>query len=226
MATRVISIVNNKGGVGKTLLSYVLLYLFTKMKYKAILIDCDNDQFSSAEFAAMRKGKVKPELEVLNVPTNRVREIVAKLGDYDIIIIEFGKANDDAKELDRVQAMKLAVALADLILMPMQPTPADVKAAPKTISKLPLDGKVPALIVPNRVKTKAQLKVNILDAAHQFKHFSVTKSYIKDRLIYQNTFSLDGRTPFEDEGKEAPKAQEEFLNLFNEIKPCLRLEKR
>lgn len=219
MTNLVIAIVGNKGGIGKTTLSYNLLYCLNKAGVSAVLIDCDNDQYSSADFAQDRKdSKILPTLEVINLPTEKLqKELPALAKKYQVILIEFGKSNDDAREKFRNAALELAIKVADKIIMPLQPTAPDVKTVPKVEAKLPLAAKnVPALIVPNRVKKESQLDV-INGIAPLLKYFKVSKSFLGDRLCYQDSLGFDGRSIFEMKGAQAKKAQQEFQQLFEEI---------
>lgn len=217
----VLAVVGNKGGIGKTLFSYNLLYFLIKfLGIPTVLIDCDTDQYSSAEFSADRKAaNIKPDLPVVNCRTEELEKIILALSKkYRFIIVEFGKANDDKEEKYRVRALELAVKLADKVVMPLQPTPPDVKTVRKVEAKLPLNTiKVPTIIVPNRVKTKSQLENNLLAIAPYFKYFKVSKSFINDRLCYQDAFGLDGRSVFEINGSEPKKAHLELNQLFKEI---------
>lgn len=215
----VIAVVGNKGGIGKTTLSYNLHYLFIKKEISSVLIDCDNDQYSSADFAEDRKDAgIKPDLRVINLPTEELEKELAKLSkEVQVMIIEFGKSNNDKKEKFRNEALELAIKVADIIIMPLQPTAPDVKTVPKVEAKLPLAARnVPAIIVPNRVKKENQLEV-INGILPQLKYFKVSKTFLGDRLCYQDSLGFDGRSVFEIKTKESKKAQKEFNQLFEEL---------
>ena len=215
----ILAIVGNKGGIGKTTLAYNLLYLLTKAEVSAILIDCDNDQYSSADFANDRKkAGIEPVLNVINMPTRDLQKNIVELSKkYEVIIIEFGKATEDKEEKDRNYALELAIKLADKVVMPIQPSPVDAKTISKVEQKLPLSAiKVSTVIVPNRVKSQGQLN-SLLAAAGDLKYFKFTENYLKDRLCYQDSFALGGRSVFEMKGSEPEKAQKEFKQLFEEI---------
>lgn len=219
MSNLVIAIVGNKGGIGKTTVSYNLLYCLKQANVSAVLIDCDNDQYSSADFAQDRKeAGILPTLEVINLPTEKLeKELPILAKKYQVILIEFGKSNDDAREKFRNAALELAIKVADKIIMPLQPTAPDIKTVPKVEAKLPLAAKnVPALIVPNRVKKDSQLEL-IRAISPQLKFFKISKSFLGDRLIYQDSLGFDGKSIFEMKGSQAKKAQAEFQQLFEEI---------
>ena len=219
MSNLVIAIVGNKGGIGKTTVSYNLLFCLKKAGVSAVLVDCDNDQYSSADFAQDRKeAKIEPALEVINLPTDQLeKELPALAKKYQVIVIEFGKSNDDSRERFRNQAMELAIKVADKIIMPLQPTAPDIKTVPKVEAKLPFAAKnVPAFILPNRVKDESQLEL-IHSIKDHLKYFKISKSYLGDRLCYQHSLGLDGRSIFEMKTGGAKKAQEEFQQFFNEV---------
>ncbi|NBV06634.1 MAG: hypothetical protein EBS06_05300 [Proteobacteria bacterium] len=219
MTNFVLAVVGNKGGIGKTTVAYNMLYLLIKNGYSAVLIDCDNDQYSSADFAADRKeAGIFPEMPVVNIPTEELEKELKTLSKkYQVIIIEFGKANDDVKEKYRNLALELAIKVADKIIMPLQPTAPDVKTVPKVEAKLPLSSaRVPAYIVPNRVKKENQLNV-IYGIKDFLTYFKISKTFLGDRMCYQDSLGFDGKSIFELKGKEPLKAQQEFQQLFEEI---------
>lgn len=197
MKNLVIGVIGNKGGIGKTTFSYNLLYLLTTLEIPSILIDCDNDQYSSADFAHDRKSAgLKPDLNVINMASKDLESNILKLSkEYEVIIIEFGKAVDGKEEDDRSNALKLAIKLSDKIVMPIQPSPVDAKTIAKIESKLS-EIDCPAYIVPNRVKSQGQLDA-LLSAKDSLRYFKFTENYLKDLLCYQDSFGLDGRSVFE-----------------------------
>jgi cellulose biosynthesis protein BcsQ len=212
----VLAVVGGKGGLGKTTFSYNFLWLLVKYNIPAVLVDCDNGQNSSAEFAADRKAaNILPEMPVIAMPTEQLSKALPKLAkEFRVIIIEFGKT-DNAESAKR--ALELAIKLADKIVMPLQPTAPDVKTIPSAEENLiRLNSTVPAFIVPNRVKKESQL--NVIYGVRSFlKCFKVTKTYLGDRLCYQDSLGFDGRSIFELNGTEPKKAQHEFIQLFEEI---------
>ena len=220
MQNLVIAIIGDKGGIGKTLIGYNLIYRLLQDEPSAQLIDCDTDQFSSGDFAEDRKlSGLKPELPVVNISTKNLESyLLSSSKKIKVHIIEFGKSfGEDDK--NRSNALELAVKLGDIILSPMQPTPADAKAFGKFEKKLPIEiTKKPAILIPNRVKSAARLQ-SVLDLAPQLKYFKVAESYISDLTCYQDCFGDCGRTIFEIKPKSEQdrKGQKEFEQLYQEI---------
>jgi cellulose biosynthesis protein BcsQ len=220
MENLVIAIIGDKGGIGKTLIGYNLIYRLIQDEPSAQLIDCDTDQYSSAEFAEDRRlAGIKPELPVINIsPKNLETYLLTSSKKIKVHIIEFGKSfGEDDK--DRQKALELAVKLGDIILCPMQPTRTDAKAFGKFELKLPpLISKKPAILIPNRVKSAARLQ-SVIDLAPQLRYFKVAESYISDLTCYQDCFDESGLTVFEIKAKsnQEYKAQREFEQLYQEI---------
>lgn len=230
MGNFILAIIGNKGGIGKTTLAYNLLYLLVSMEVSAVLIDCDNDQYSSSDCSEDRRDAgIEPELPIVNLPTEQLEKELPKLAKkYQVIIVEFGKANNDAKEKYRNLALELAIKVADKIVMPLQPTALDIKTVLKVESKLPLAAKdVPALIIPNRISpingAKQSQLAMIRDLESRLKYFRVSKNYMCNRTCYQDSLGFSGRSIFEMDTKEFTDSQRKGArNGMKEFKPILK----
>jgi chromosome partitioning protein len=218
MSNLIIAIVGNKGGIGKTTFGYNFTRRIIEDDPTALLIDCDNDQYSSAEFAKDRaEAKILPALRVVNMSTQSLQKEISTLSKlHTTLIIEFGKSGD-VNDKHRNTALELAIAIADIVVMPIQPSPVDAKTILKVEAKLPKAASgIPMFLIPNRVKSKGQLDA-LLSVAPQLQYFKFSKSYLEDRLCYQDSFGLDGRSIFELKTPGAKKAQQEFEQLYQEI---------
>jgi len=212
MQNFVLAIIGQKGGIGKTTFAYNLYERIKRDEDSAMLIDCDDDQYSSADLSCIRKeNNILPHLEVINMPAEKLGGAIVDLSkQYKVIIIEFG--GTIKKE------MKLAVEVADKIIMPLQPTMLDARTIVKVEKKLLSfkDSGVPAIIVPNRVKTNKQLNY-LLDAKDSLEYFTLSECCIGDRISIQSSFD-DGRSIFEiQEMPDSKKAINEFEQLYKEV---------
>ena len=134
--THIISIVGQKGGVGKTTVSW---NLFISLKDKGLqvkLIDCDDNQFSSFEIAKIRQIVKDDDYikDVINTPASNAVKYIhdAEKNNYDVIILECGGRVD--------RELKMAISYANQVIMPLKPSLLEIKTignVEKVIDKIP-----------------------------------------------------------------------------------------
>jgi chromosome partitioning protein len=123
---KVIGILNQKGGVGKTTLAVHLATALARNKRRVLLVDAD-PQGSALDWAAARQ--TPPLFPVVGLPKDSIhKELPALAVNYDIVII------DGPPRVYEVS--KSAVGASDLVLVPVQPSPYDVWAAKEIIDLL------------------------------------------------------------------------------------------
>lgn len=122
----VIAFLNQKGGVGKTTLAVHVATAFAQRGRRVLLVDAD-PQGSSLDWAGSRQ--TNPLFPVIGLPTKTLhKEIPAHLTNYDDIIID---GPPRVNELARS-----AIIAADLVIIPVQPSPYDVWAAKEIVDLL------------------------------------------------------------------------------------------
>jgi chromosome partitioning protein len=115
----IISLLNQKGGVGKTTLAVHLAMALALRGHRVLLVDAD-PQGSALDWSASRQAD--PRFPVIGLPTKNLhREVQAHIPNYDFIVID---GPPRVNELARA-----AIMAADLVLVPVQPSPYDVWAA-------------------------------------------------------------------------------------------------
>jgi chromosome partitioning protein len=123
---KVISILNQKGGVGKTTLAVHLATAFARKKRRVLLLDAD-PQGSALDWAAARRGE--PLFPVVGLPKSSIhKELPAIASNFDLVIIDGPPRVYDVA--------KSACGASDLVLIPVQPSPYDVWAAKEIIDLL------------------------------------------------------------------------------------------
>lgn len=120
----IIGVLNQKGGVGKTTLSVNLAAALSREGERVLLIDAD-PQGSSLDWAAAREGE--PLFSVVGLPRPSVHKEISQIGQgYDHIIIDGPPRVTDLA--------RSAIMAADMILIPVQPSPYDIWAAEEVVN--------------------------------------------------------------------------------------------
>src|SRR5258707_14098087 len=151
MAASVITIAQQKGGAGKTTLAGHLAIAWAGAGRSVALVDID-PQGSLAAWHALRSerlGNGKTGLDFAAITGWRTEaEVERRARDHDIVVI-------DSPPHAETEA-KLAIRAADLVVVPVQPSPMDVWATKPTLD-LAKQEKVRVLLVLNRVPPRANL---------------------------------------------------------------------
>jgi chromosome partitioning protein len=123
---KVIAILNQKGGVGKTTLAVHIATALARKGCTVLLLDAD-PQGSALDWAAARHGE--PLFPVVGLPKGSIhKELPALAGNFDYVII------DGPPRVYNVA--QSAIMASDLVLVPVQPSPYDVWAAKEIIDLL------------------------------------------------------------------------------------------
>jgi chromosome partitioning protein len=106
------------------------------------------------------------------------------------------------------------IDLADLVLIPVRPSPADLWAVAETVTLVKKAGK-PFLFVLTQAKQQATITAQTVAALSE--HGRVAQAFIADRVPYAGAMT-GGRTAPELAPKSA--AAEEIANLWRDVKSC------
>src|SRR5271169_6858234 len=122
----IISVINQKGGVGKTTLAISLAAAFAGRKLRVLLVDAD-PQGSALDWVAVR-GKDTP-FAAVGIPKAILHVELPKMAkDYDAVVI------DGPPRIYEVA--RSAVMASDAVLIPVLPSQFDVWAAEETVKLL------------------------------------------------------------------------------------------
>jgi chromosome partitioning protein len=186
---KVIAILNQKGGVGKTTLAVHLATAFARRDRKVLLVDAD-PQGSALDWAAARHGQ--PLFPVAGLPKNSIhKELPSLAANFDLVIIDGPPRVYDVA--------KSAVGASDLVLVPVQPSPYDVWAAKEIIDlfneAMVFRPNLQKAFVINRKIVNTAIGRDVADALSEYP-IPVLKTAICQRVAFAES-ATQGRTVYD-----------------------------
>ncbi len=207
MAAKIITVAQQKGGAGKTTLVAHLAVAYTAAGKSVAAVDIDPQQ-SLAMWYGMREarlGDAGAGLLVTQVKGWRSRgEVEALARGHDVVLV-------DSPPHAETEA-RIAIRAADLVVVPVQPSPMDVWATRPTL-ELAAAEKVPALLVLNRVPARANLTEDMLAEAKRL-GARIAKARIGNRVAFAAALA-EGRAVSETQPRG--RAAQEITALAKEI---------
>jgi len=155
MASLVITIAQRKGGAGKTTLAAQLAIAWARQGVRVAVLDID-PQGSLAAWIDLRRARLGTEaigFDFAALPGWRAAQWVEdRAREADLVLID-GPPHAETEA-------RIAVRVAGLVLIPVQPSPLDLWATEATL-KMARDERRRALIVLNRVPPRSSLTDDI-----------------------------------------------------------------
>lgn len=202
----IITIAQQKGGAGKTTLAAQLATVFLSMNKTVATIDTD-PQASLTRWAEVRREQLGEEDALMHVQAagwrmeRQARELAGK---YNYVLI-------DSPPHAEAEA-RLVIRIADLILVPTQPSPLDVWATQATLALAKAEN-VPVIIVANRVPSRSNMAEDIVNNLDQL-GAGVAKVQLGSRIAFVESM-LNGRGVIETH--RLSSAADEIAALAREI---------
>lgn len=203
---KTILINSQKGGSGKTTLcAHLAVQAERTGDGPVYLIDTD-PQGTLSTWHEKRQAEAPRRVEVpLSDLANGLRQLTERKAAYCFIDTAPTRTDENAA----------LFRLADLVLVPIRPSPSDLWAAAATVAMLK-EAKIPFLFVLTQAKANASITAQA--AAALSHHGPIAQSFIADRVPYAASMT-DGRTAIELLPK-GPSAIETAA-LWVNIKTCL-----
>ncbi len=208
----IISLLNQKGGVGKTTLAvHLATALALEHSLRVLLIDAD-PQGSALDWSASRSGDA--HFPVVGLPKPSLHKELPKLENYDAFIV------DGAPRVYDVA--RSAILASDLVLIPVQPSPYDVWAAKEIVDLLAevhdFKESLKSAFVINRKIVNTAIGRDVSEALADYR-VPVLRSHVCQRVSFAESAST-GQTVIETD--PTGLAASEIRALSNEIMEILR----
>jgi chromosome partitioning protein len=203
----IISIQNQKGGVGKTTLAVHISHALALRDEPTLLLDAD-PQGSARDWAAARKSQPPFSVVGLDRPTIH-RDLPAIAKNYVHVVIDGPPRVTDLA--------RSAIAAADLVLIPVQPSPYDVWAAQEVINLIQeasvFKEKLKSVFVINRKIANTAIGRDVTEALSGY-GLPVLRSQICQRVSFAES-AASGQTVMEIDPNG--QAAQEITVLVNEL---------
>lgn len=208
MPGRIITISQQKGGTGKTTLTAHLAICWSKLDGMSVAVLDIDPQGSLGEWLEARERSLGENDVGLAFRTasgwGARREARALARDFDMVIIDTPpKAETEVKP---------ALEAADLVVVPVQPTPMDLWAT-EPILKLAAGERTESILVLNRVPARSRLTADMRVALKEFPA-ATAEAYLGNRVAFASSIGA-GMTALETE--PGGKAAQEVRALAKEL---------
>lgn len=207
MTATVLCVTQQKGGAGKTTLCAHLAVAFAAGRRNVTVLDIDPQQSMTTWYRKREElfGDDGAGLDVEAVDDLRRSSQINKMArKRDIVLIDCPPhAGNEAR---------VAIRSADLVVVPVQPSPMDIWATRPTLDLAAREGK-PVLIVFNRVPARANLTDEMLAEAKAY-GVKLARTRVGNRVLFAGALN-EGLTA----GEMAPsgRAANEIERLAREV---------
>lgn len=220
---QVISVVNTKGGAGKSTIATNIVTRLAQENKKVLMIDTDKKQESAIAFAQIRnENKALADIAVISVPVPSLFKDIRNYANFDYVVIDAGAGDNEL-----VRSAILCSSYG-MLLIPVQPAAYDLWATEDTLKLLDscrnmLPGFDKNYLVMNRMATNDRIKImgemksSIAELCQQY-DVSVLSTELHDRIAYKEAICCGMNVAeYAEIKKDADKAAAELKMLTEEV---------
>lgn len=218
MVAQIVTIAQQKGGAGKTTLAAHLSVAWREMGYRIAVLDLD-PQASLTQWMKLRSER-QPDENVLSFAQVQGKALATQINrfqsEHELIVID----SPPHVESDARHAMRVA----DLVVVPMQPSPLDLWATQATL-KLAQEEGVPVKMVLNRVNQNSRLS-----RAMEEEMGSISPNKFGNRVLFAGSLmtgcGVTELAPYSQAGEEVSALAGEIIEYLDIKKPRRGAERK
>lgn len=204
---KVIAVLNQKGGSGKTTIATHLARGLQLKGHSVLLVDSDQ-QGSARDWRAVDEDNPVP---VIGLDRPTLDKDLKSVSDKEYVVID-GSPQATSLAISAIKA-------ADFILIPVQPSPYDIWATSDLVDLVQqriemMDGKLKAAFVVSRAIQNTNIGKEVATALLDY-NLPVLETRVMQRVAYPNSAAL-GKTVFDTESPNS-NAIQEITALVSEI---------
>ena len=206
----IITIGNQKGGVGKTTIATNIAVISAINNKKTLLIDADI-QGSSMDFRSLREDNLA-SVHAVQIIKPTIHTDLTAFKSFSNIFIDAGGRDSDT--------FRSAIMACDVLLVPVTPSPYDIWSSEETFKLLAqarIYKKINAFIVLNQVIANTNISRDVQNALNDIAkeyNLNICKTLLYSRVAYKESVS-QGKGLAEYAPKS--KANIELQNLYQEV---------
>jgi len=213
MSGLILTFAQQKGGAGKTTVASHLAVAYSLAGKSVALLDIDT-QGSLGEWYELREATMGERGTGLHFRTasgwGARREARSLARDHEIVVVDTPPKSD--------LELRPAIEVADLVVIPVQPTPVDLWATQPTLAMIARSGAA-CILVLNRVVRRALLTGEIAESVGKLGH-TVADAQLGNRVAFAASMG-EGRTVQETvpSGPGAAEVYDLAIEVLGQAKP-------
>ncbi len=208
---KVITLVNQKGGCGKSTIVINLALSLALKGHRVILIDTD-PQRSSFETIKIRENT---PLRVVATYKNLYQHLEKVENQFDYAIVDTPPHNEEI--------VSTSILCSDMVIIPVQDSPLDIRSTRTTVELVrrakDLNPGLKEYFLLSRIQPRTLLARELSEVLKQRYKMNILKAYVSNRIAYKHSL-IYGKAV--SEFKKSDPAATEIKSLVVEIEKILK----